>query len=95
MIIGCQLERKNPGLPALVFSGLKVVDEKLQSMNKCVQYALDIAEYEQFTNLLMSNVVSGCASMFNRALYTKSKGYVEGMPFAHDSFFAVLLRYAE
>ena len=85
-----ELERKNAGLPALVFSGLKVVDENLQSMNKCVQYALDIAEYEQFSNLLMSNVVSGCASMFNRALYTKSKGYVEGMPFAHDSFFAAL-----
>ena len=85
-----ELERKNPGLPALVFSGLKVVDENLQSMNKCVQYALDIAEYEQFSNLLMSNVVSGCASMFNRALYTKSKGYVEGMQFAHDSFFAAL-----
>ena len=84
-----ELERKNPGLPALVFSGMKVVDENLQSMNRCVQYALDMAEYKP-ANLLMSNVVSGCTSMMNKALYTKSKGYIEGMPFAHDSILAVL-----
>ena len=85
-----ELVRKNPGLPALVFSGLKVVDENLQSMNRCVQYSLDRAEYEKFTNLLMSNVVSGCTSIFNKALYTKSRGYIEGMPFAHDSILAML-----
>ena len=84
-----ELEHKNPGLPALVFSGMKVVDEKLQSMNRFLQYSLDRAEYT-FTNLLMSNVVSGCTSMLNRALYSKSKGYIEGMRFAHDSFFATL-----
>ena len=84
-----ELERKNPGLPALVFSGLKVVDENLQSMNRCIQYSLDKAEYT-FTNLLMSNVVSGCTSMFNLALYSKSKGYIEGMRFAHDSLLATL-----
>ena len=84
-----ELERKNPGLPALVFSGMKVVDENLQSMNRFLQYSLDKAEYT-FTNLLLSNVVSGCTSMLNKALYTKSKGYIEDMPFAHDSIFATL-----
>ena len=85
-----ELERKNPGKPALVFSGLKVVDENLYSMNRFIQYSLDIVEYEKFTNLMISNVVSGCTSMFNNALYSKFKGYIEGMPFAHDSILAIL-----
>ena len=85
-----ELERKNPGLPALVFSGLHVVDENLQSMDRFMQYALESTEYKNFKNLMMSNAASGCASMFNRALYTKAKGYIEGMPFAHDSLLAML-----
>lgn len=85
-----ELERKNPGLPALVFSGLQVVDENLQSMDICSQYITGVPEYRNFTNLLLSNVVSGCTSILNRALYSKSKGYIEDMPFAHDSFFGAM-----
>ena len=84
-----EVERKNPGLPALVFSGLKVADENLESMNRYVQYSLDNAEYK-LTNLLMSNTIAGCTSMMNKALYSLSKGYVDGMYFAHDSFLGAL-----
>ena len=38
----------------------------------------------------MSNIASGCTSIMNKALYSKSKGYVENMPFAHDSILAAL-----
>ena len=85
-----EVERRNPGLPVYVLSGLNVVDEKLQSMNRFLQLSLERTGYKKFTNLLMSNVASGCTSILNKALYSKSKGYVDGLPFGHDSFLAAL-----
>ncbi len=85
-----ELERKNPGLPALVFCGLKVVDENLETMNMYIQYSLEAATYKLFTNMILANQVSGCALLMNKALYSKCKGYVEGMPFFHDNFFGTL-----
>ena len=83
-------ERRNPGLPVYVFSGLHVVDENLQSMNRFIILSVDRTEYKRFTNLLMSNIVPGCTSIFNKALYSKSKGYTDGIPFGHDSFLSAL-----
>ena len=85
-----EAERKNPGVPVMVFSGLHVVDEKLQTMDRLIQLSVERLEYKKFTNLLMSNIASGCTSIMNKALYSKSKGYVENMPFAHDSILAAL-----
>ena len=85
-----ETERKNPGLPVLVFSGMHVVDEKLQSMDRFAQFALERTEYKRFTNMLLSNVVSGCTSILNKALYSKCKGYIDGMPFGHDNVLATL-----
>ena len=84
------IEHRDPGLPVYVLSGLNVVDENLQSMDRFLQLSLEKTEYKKFTNLLLSNVAAGCASIMNKALYSKSKGYIDGMPFAHDSILAIL-----
>ena len=83
-------ERRNPGKPIYIFSGLNVVDEDLQSMDVVLEVNPQKAEYQKVTNLLLSNIVSGCTSILNKALYSKCKGYIERMPFAHDSFLGAL-----
>ena len=83
-------ERRNPGKPVYIFSGLNVVDENLQSMDIILEVNPHKTEYQKVTNLLLSNIVSGCTSILNKALYSKCKGYIERMPFAHDSFLAAL-----
>ena len=83
-------ERRNPGKPIYIFSGLNVVDEKLRSMDKILAVSPTRAEYQSLTNLMLSNIMSGCTVIINKALCEKSKGFIEGMPFSHDSFLAAL-----
>ncbi len=85
-----ETERRNPGKPVYVFSGMYVVDEKLQSMDRILQLSLERAEYQKFTSLIMSNIAPGCTSILNKAVYSKAKCSIKDLAFAHDSLLVTL-----
>lgn len=85
-----EAERRNTGKPVLIFSGLNVTDENLNSMNRFLQFDIESSQYKNFRNLILSNTVSGCTSIINRPLYEMCSSWEEGMPFAYDSMIAVL-----
>ena len=55
--------------PLLVHTDLCVVDQKLSVINKSI-FAMQQMDYhrDQLNNLLVSNIVTGCTTMVNRAL---------------------------
>lgn len=63
------LESQSPGLPLLVHSDLRVVDEdRRQVASSFVAYQGLNPFRNSFTRLLVSNVVTGCTAMFNEEL---------------------------
>jgi len=59
----------SPDTPILVHSDLIVVDSELNEIAKSFWRYIGInPERDSFPNLLVQNVVTGCASMFNRSL---------------------------
>jgi hypothetical protein len=62
--------RWGPGVPVLVHSDLSVVDESLalRSRSFWAYQRLDPLRGKVLNRLLVQNVVTGCASMFNRSL---------------------------
>ena len=85
-----EIEKKNPGKPIYIFSGLKVVDENLNSMDFILAVNTQETEYKVFTNLILSNRVSGCTSILNKALYRIKYNGSEETTFAHDSFLGIV-----
>ena len=82
-----QAERENPGSPVLAFTGLKVVDEHLKSMD--IFDSLEVPSYRyEFGQLLLINCVLGCTELMNRALYEKLGDY-EDDAYYHDSYAAL------
>lgn len=65
-----QLEQKlSKSIPILVHSDLLVVDQNLKEINPSFfNYGALNPKRIRFGNLLVQNVVTGCASIFNRAL---------------------------
>lgn len=83
-----QLESENPGKPALVFTGLQVVDENLKSLDVFAHYDLKKSRYS-FSQLLMAgDCVAGCTAMINRAVYEDMGEYSEEI-YAHDWWVAL------
>ena len=71
-----QAETENPGKPVLVFTGLKVVDAELKSLNHFKAMNLVPIRYD-FRDVIYANIATGCTQMLNRALYVNMGGYVE------------------
>ncbi|MBQ7154069.1 MAG: glycosyltransferase family 2 protein [Synergistaceae bacterium] len=82
-----EAERKNPGEPVLVFTGLHVVDAKLKSMDRFMALGLMRARYTT-VELLLANCVSGCTEMANRKLY-EALGSYSPQIMIHDYWMAL------
>ena len=75
-------ERKNPGLPVMVFSGMKLVDADLNSLGGLM--CVDIPEKRYtFRELLPCNCAAGCTQMMNRLMYEDLGEWKECIKF-HD-----------
>ena len=71
-----ETERKNPGVPVLVFSGMKLVDAELNSLGGLM--CVDIPEKRYtFRELLPCNCAAGCTQMMNRLMYEDLGEYRE------------------
>ncbi|WP_196137748.1 glycosyltransferase family 2 protein [Aliikangiella sp. G2MR2-5] len=66
----CQLSKLETESPILVFSDLKIVDDKLNKISCSYYKHKNISKhwYLNFDNLIQQNVVSGCSMIFNRFL---------------------------
>lgn len=89
-------ERENPGKPVCVFTGTKLVDVNLKSMDKFSSLSLKEHEYKNPIELLLGNKVSGCTMMINCITYENVGKYSKHIDF-HDwwialytSFFGIL-----
>jgi glycosyltransferase involved in cell wall biosynthesis len=85
-----RLERENPGKPCLVYSDMKLIDEKGKQLEASVwkQLHLDPA-YFTFNRLLIQNIPHGCAMVFNQAM----KNLVAPIPkeaMLHDHWIAII-----
>lgn len=80
-------ERENPGEPALVFTGLEVVDAELKSFHKFMALGLPQERFG-LIQLLLANCASGCTEMLNRRLYEGIGGYDEHINI-HDHWAAL------
>jgi hypothetical protein len=77
--------------PLLVYSDLQVVDEKLNLINASFwqHQHINPTQGQHWNRLLIDNVVTGCASMFNRALLVAASP-VPKEAILHDWWFALV-----
>ena len=62
-------EQKTPGLPILIHSDLNVVsEEKVVIAKSFISYQGLEIERNKFTNIVLSNLVTGCTTLFNEEL---------------------------
>ena len=78
-----ETERKNPGKPVLIFTGLQVVDAELKSMDLLLGLQNVIEKLYTFHELLSCNCAAGCTQMLNRGAYENLGEYQEGITL-HD-----------
>ena len=69
-------EQENPGKPVMVFTGLEVVDSKLQSMWSFMMLGVSKLRYT-FEGLVVDNCAAGCTEMMNRQLWSRLGSYDE------------------
>ena len=63
------MEKEYGDIPLLVHTDLKVVDEKLNTIDESFMRFQSIeAKYNKLNNLLMQNTITGCTMMINRKL---------------------------
>ncbi|MEA2019881.1 MAG: glycosyltransferase family 2 protein [Campylobacterota bacterium] len=64
-----EIEKLNNEIPILIHTDLKVVNENLNILNESLLSYQNInAKHNNFNNLLMQNIVTGCTMMINRKL---------------------------
>ncbi len=81
-------EKENPGKGVLVFTGLHVADNELNSMDKFMACELEKYRYS-FSELLdVVNCVTGCTVMINRRIYTRLGEYSDSIK-NHDYWVAL------
>ena len=69
MLAMLNAERKSPDAPVIVHSDLKVVDESKEVIAESfVEYQGLEVERNKFTNIVISNLVTGCTTLFNEEL---------------------------
>jgi glycosyltransferase involved in cell wall biosynthesis len=86
-----ELERAHgKNTPVLVYSDLQVVDEKLNLINNSFwqHQHINPDQGQAWNRLLIDNVVTGCASMFNRSLLVVASP-VPKEAILHDWWFAL------
>lgn len=84
-------ERMNPGMPVLVFTGLRAVDEKLNAINEFVPTDMNAPKRKSLVSMFEENFVSGCTEMINRSLYENIGDYSELITM-HDWWTALYAR---
>jgi len=79
------MEKEHPGQPALVFTDLTVVDEKLNTVNASYIEAMN-SDYSHtaFQQTLIQNVLTGCTAMYNRKVSELLKSRVPKYCIMHD-----------
>ena len=77
-----ETEQENPGKAVMVFSGLEITDEKLNSLDNFRNLDIRRKRYS-IKYLLINNCANGCVQMLNRELYTRLGTYSETINF-HD-----------
>ena len=92
-----EAERKNPGKPVMVFTGLQVVDAELRSLDMLLHLDFPETRYT-FRELLPCNCAAGCTQMLNRVCYEGMGGFEDDIHY-HDwwaslyaSVFGVIVR---
>ena len=78
-----ETERKNPGKPVLIFTGLQVVDAELKSMDLLLGLQNITEKLYTFRELLSCNCAAGCTQMLNRGVYENLGEFEEGIT-VHD-----------
>lgn len=78
-------------LPLLVFTDLRVVDDKLETLHESFwkHEKLDPTRIHRFGSLLSQNVVTGCTAMLNRRL-VELAGHMPVEAYMHDQWVALL-----
>lgn len=75
-------ESENPGRPVMVFTGLKVVDAELRSLDQLMSLDFHESRYT-FRELIPCNCAAGCTQMLNRECWRGVGGFQEGI-LLHD-----------
>jgi len=76
--------------PVLVHTDLKVTDENLNILSdSLIRFQKLDSRRDKLNNLLVQNIVTGCAMMANRALANKAKNVPE-QAIMHDWWFALI-----
>lgn len=86
-----EAEKKNPGKPVLVFTGMKVTDEKLNVINDFVPLNINLPKYNNLVSMFEENFVSGCTEMINRSIY-ENIGEYNDLIVNHDWWTALYAR---
>ena len=83
-------ERKSPDVPVIVHSDLKVVDESKEVIAESfVEYQGLEVERNKFTNIVISNLVTGCTTLFNEELAQIALP-IPGNAIMHDWWLALI-----
>ena len=85
-----EMEKKYKNKPLLIHTNLKVVDEKLNIINKSFWKYENINPYiNAFNDLLLQNTVTGCTIMLNRKL-SKLASPIPSVAIMHDYWFGLV-----
>ena len=80
----------SPNLPILVHSDLLVVDERLETINQSLWNYIGVnPNRDSFANLLVQNIVTGCAAVINRSLVDLC-GPIPQKAMMHDWWLALI-----
>lgn len=72
-------EKKSPGKPVLIFSGIELTDKNLEPLNRIGNELTEREEYKNFSRVILGNCVTGCSMIVNKALYEKIGDYDDCM----------------
>ena len=90
MLAMLNAERKSPDAPVIVHSDLKVVDESKEVIAESfVEYQGLEVERNKFTNIVISNLVTGCTTLFNEELAQIALP-IPGNAIMHDWWLALI-----
>lgn len=85
-----EMEKEFGDIPLLVHTDLKVVDEKLNTINSSFMNFQNINPMKnKFNNLLMQNIITGCTVMINRKLAQKCLP-IPDYAMIHDSWIGLV-----
>ena len=81
-------EKLNPNKGVLIFTGLQLVDEKLQDLDRFFCLGVTKKSYSLHDLVMKTNCVAGCTIMINRRIYENLGDYSDCINY-HDHWIAM------